>query len=139
MSPARARPTAYIGTVPGHGHLIVDGEGALAFYPCGHPTVCKQTGLQATVDRAERLIEFALENNYMFGAAPRAWIRNANAFLSSLSSESSICDEALEEASSILLSVKIQIEKRKTTVVERELLAAIEAWHQVHPVPTGVT
>lgn len=57
------------------------------------------------------------------------------------------CEEAkaIEEASSILLSVKIQLEKRDKrnlgalTVVERELLGAIREWHKVHPVPTEVT
>lgn len=47
---------------------------------------------------------------------------------------------AVEEASSILLSIKIQLEKRSDlTVVEKELIHTIEEWHQVHPMPTEVT
>jgi hypothetical protein len=47
-------------------------------------------------------------------------------------------DKALEEASSILLSVRINYEKRRDlTVVERELLGAIIEWQKVHPVVGG--
>lgn len=45
---------------------------------------------------------------------------------------------ALEEASSILLSVKINYEKRTDlTVVERELLATMKDWLVMHPPPAG--
>jgi hypothetical protein len=45
---------------------------------------------------------------------------------------------ALQEASSILLSVEIQYEKRKAlTVVERELLTTIRDWIAQNPPPTG--
>lgn len=45
----------------------------------------------------------------------------------------------LEEASSLLLSVKIDYEKRsdRLTVIERELLASIRAWLALHPPPNG--
>ena len=47
-------------------------------------------------------------------------------------------EAAMEEASSILLSVKIQYEKRTDlSVVERELLATIREWLTIHPPPMG--
>ena len=50
-----------------------------------------------------------------------------------------VLEPAMEEASSILLSVKINYEKRgdALTMVERELLLTIREWLTAHPPPGG--
>lgn len=47
--------------------------------------------------------------------------------------------EALEEASSIILSAKIELEKRLgvLSVTERDLLTTIRFWLTAHPPPAG--